>query len=169
MTMQCPKCRSIDVKKNGFSHVGKQNYYCHSCTSQFVEKAHHISEEQKAMVRNLLLERISLRGICRATKVSLSWLLWFMKKEAALVPDNIHTKTVVEADNNKVIALEIDELWTFVGTKAQAKWIWLVMDKVTRQILAYYVGPRNRESLQELLNRVPEEVKKRLSPTQIIF
>jgi len=34
-----------------------------------------VSDETRDLIERLLLERISLRGICRAVKVSLKWLL----------------------------------------------------------------------------------------------
>jgi insertion element IS1 protein InsB len=37
-----------------------------------------ITAEQRALIERLLLERISLRGICRAVRVGLQWLLQFM-------------------------------------------------------------------------------------------
>ena len=38
---------------------------------------------------------------------------------------------------------ELDELWSFVGKKANRWWIWLALDATTRQILAFHVGDRS--------------------------
>ena len=38
---------------------------------------HLITEEQRTLIERLLLERISLRGICRAVGVGLRWLFHF--------------------------------------------------------------------------------------------
>jgi transposase-like protein len=49
----------------------KQKYKCRDCDKQFVlnpEKK--ISEEKKAIIDKLLLEKISLRGIARSVGVS---------------------------------------------------------------------------------------------------
>ena len=45
-----------------------------------------ISPERRAEIANLLRERLSLRGICRAVGVSLTWLLHCMVACVASCP-----------------------------------------------------------------------------------
>ena len=45
---------------------------------------------------------------------------------------------------------EIDELWSFVGAKANRHWVWIAMDATTRQVIAFYVGDRSGQSAQAL-------------------
>ena len=73
----CPACQSEQVKRNGHIHNGKQNYQCQCCARQFVEEPtkKYISGQEKQMINKLLLERISLAGICRVMAVSKPWLL----------------------------------------------------------------------------------------------
>ena len=73
----CPQCGSQVFKKNAHSHNGKQTHQGKSCERQFVRHAdqRRISDEQGALVECLRLERISLRGICRAVGVGLKGLL----------------------------------------------------------------------------------------------
>ena len=67
----CPQCGSRQYKRNGRIHSGKQNHKCKACGRAFVliPENHVITEEQQALIERLLLERISLRGICRAVGV----------------------------------------------------------------------------------------------------
>ena len=60
MKICCPECGSIENKKNGHIHNGKQNHYCKACGRQFVESPEQklISLEAKKQIRKLLLERI---------------------------------------------------------------------------------------------------------------
>lgn len=90
--MDCPRCGSTNVKKNGISHTGKQNYYCHDCQRQFLENGQDwfVSEEKRILIDKLLLERISLAGICRVVEVSESWLLGYIKKLYEGLPDHLH-------------------------------------------------------------------------------
>ena len=44
---------------------------------------------------------------------------------------------------------EIDELWSFVGTKANRQWVWIDMAADTRQIIAFHVGDRSRQSAED--------------------
>src|SRR5215510_1502208 len=90
----CPACGSKRYKKNGHARHGKQNHYCKACERQFGATAedHGISEAQRTMIERLLRERISLRGICRAVGVSLTWLLHCMVQCVAACPDNLHVQ-----------------------------------------------------------------------------
>jgi IS1 family transposase len=45
---------------------------------------------------------------------------------------------------------EVDELWSFVGMKANRHWVWIAMDADTRQIIAFHVGDRSRQSARAL-------------------
>ncbi len=50
---------------------------------------------------------------------------------------------------------EVDELWSFVGTKANRQWVWIALDADTRQIIAFYVGDRSRQSAEALWGKIP--------------
>jgi len=78
----CPRCKSPKYKKNGHIHSGKQNHHCHGCGRQFVQccEQYLISEDKRGLIERLLVERISLRGICRAVGVTLKWLLGFLSR-----------------------------------------------------------------------------------------
>jgi len=78
--MNCPKCDSEYILKNGRTHSGKQNFKCRDCGRQFVMAPRHqpISEATKELIDRLLLEKISLTGIVRATGVSSRWLQYYV-------------------------------------------------------------------------------------------
>src|SRR4026208_2313380 len=84
----CPQCGSTWFKKNGHIHTGKQNHRCKRCGRAFVlsPENHLITEAQRTLIERLLLERISLRGICRAVGVGLRWLLYFMVERFQAAP-----------------------------------------------------------------------------------
>ena len=67
----CPRCGSPKYKKNGRIHNGKQNHQCKDCGRQFVQgfAQYRIADDTRALIERLLVERISLRGICRAVGV----------------------------------------------------------------------------------------------------
>jgi insertion element IS1 protein InsB len=50
---------------------------------------------------------------------------------------------------------EVDELGSFVGRKANRHWVWIAMDALTRQIIAFHVGDRSRPSAQALWEKIP--------------
>lgn len=81
--MRCPKCSSKRYVKNGSIHNGKQKYMCKECGRQFVKdpQFREISDETKALIDRLLLERISLAGIARAVEVSERWLQTYVNEK----------------------------------------------------------------------------------------
>jgi insertion element IS1 protein InsB len=155
----CPACGSPQFKKNGHIHSGKQNHQCKVCGRQFVASAEDriISSEQRTLIEHLLRERISLRGICRAVGVSLTWLLHFMAERFAACPDHLHVQLPVRptAVVIRQLETEADEMWSFVQKKALKQWNWIAMDAKTRQIIAFHVGDRSRDSAKELWAKIP--------------
>jgi transposase-like protein len=73
--LTCPRCQLSHIKRNGHTYYGKQNYRCLDCGRQFVFREPSVSDVVKQLICRLLLERISLRGICRVLDVTLCWLL----------------------------------------------------------------------------------------------
>ena len=51
----------------------------------------------------------------------------------------------------------MDELWSFVGNKAQKRWVWLALCCRTRQVIAYWVGDRSENSALTLWRRIPND------------
>jgi IS1 family transposase len=155
----CPACGSTRYKKNGHTRHGKQNHFCKNCERQFSADAEHlfISAKRRTEIENLLRERISLRGICRAMGLSLTWLLHFMVQCFASCPAHLHVWLPSSPAGVFIYKLkaEADEMWSFVQKKANKQWIWLAMDATTRQIIAFHVGDRSRESAKALWTAIP--------------
>lgn len=59
-------------------------------------------------------------------------------------------------DEDTAPVLELDELWSFVGAKRQPAWIWLAVCRQSRQVVAWIMGDRSKESCQLLWEAVPE-------------
>lgn len=169
MNIYCPHCHSSTVRKNGSIHSGKQKYECLSCHKQFVEDPQNkiIPDDTKERIRRSLLERVSLEGICRIFDVSMPWLLGFMEKTFQSLPDDLNATVIAENDDFEVAVLERDEMWSFVGSKENDQWLWLVMHSATRQILAFHVGKRNKASGEALMAKLPDDLKKKPAFTQI--
>lgn len=50
---------------------------------------------------------------------------------------------------------EADELWSFVGKRANKQWIWIAMAARTRHVIAFHVGDRRRERARQLWAQIP--------------
>lgn len=110
------------------------------------------------MIKSLLLERISLRGICRVLKCSLSWLINFIERLYQITPEDLQF-AIPRAAEIEIFCIEADELWSFVSRRANKRWIWLVLERRTRQIIALHIGDRSQESAVWLWAKVPLEIK----------
>ncbi|HNT76248.1 MAG TPA: IS1 family transposase [Anaerolineae bacterium] len=80
---------------------------------------------------------------------------WIVAKVRRLPPLR---RTLAPAQANDV--LELDEMWTFVGTKARKCWLWTVMCRRTRQILAFAMGDHTAETCKRLWARVPDAYRR---------
>ncbi len=160
--MNCPNCNSLNIKKNGHTHNRKQNHKCKDCGRQFIKGAsHYITEMQKYIVLRLLLERISLRGISRVTKISMNWIMKFSQQLYDQVPRDLGYKMpdYPEDVQYTYLGIEMDELWSFVGKKANKAWIWVAFDPINNQIINFHIGDRSEESLKALWKKIPEKMR----------
>jgi insertion element IS1 protein InsB len=161
----CPECGSQQFKKNGHLHNGKQNHQCKMCGRPFVADATNrvIVEEQRALVERLLYEKISLHGICRAIGVSLRWLMDFIVARFAAVPEHLQVQPLAASRDVLIgyLDVEADELWSFGQQKTNPRWVWIAMEKRTRQIIAFHVGDRSQESAKLLWANIPVVYRER--------
>ena len=51
--------------------------------------------------------------------------------------------------------LELDELWSFVGAKANPLWLWVALCRRTRQVVAWTLGDRSLQSACDLRADLP--------------
>jgi len=74
------------------------------------------------------------------------------------LPDHLHGQPVASPRDGRIGRLEVeaDERWSFVKNKAHKQWVWIAMDKHTRQIMAFHVGDRSHDSAQQLWANLPE-------------
>ena len=156
----CPRCQSPKFKKNGHIHHGKQNHHCHDCKRQFVDcfAQYLLAEDKRTLIERLLLERLSLRGTCRAVGVTLKWLWGFLVQCFAALPDHLHVPPVSCTRDVLIQRLEVeaDELASFVQKKAPKQGVWIAMDATTRQIMAFHVGARRHTSAEHLWAEIPQ-------------
>jgi len=163
MSLRCPKCKSKRVTKNGHTRHGKQNHECQKCKQQFSENPENkrINESEKKQIKKLLLERLSLRGICRVMEISLNWLLTFIVFIYKELPKDLNVQVKFRSDAVLFrLESEIDEMWSFVGNKENKQWIWLAIDPNTKQIIGCYIGDRSKDSARKLFDSLPKEYQK---------
>lgn len=156
ITYHCPKCGSVNLVKNGHNKVRSQQAHCHDCGAYFV-----LAPKQPpapttvAQIFKAALERCSLRGLERifgSTRQTIA--KWIKAMVQSLPPIR---ETIVPAQPDDV--LELDEAWSFVTMKTQQRWLWTVMCRRTRQIIAYVIGDHSDETCKRLWKRVPADYR----------
>ena len=153
--MKCPYCHSDDCVKNGFNSSNTPKFLCKECRRQFVENPiqSRIPDETKELIDRLLLERISLAGIARVVGVSGRWLQNYVNEKYNSVP--LELKVMVKSTFSLVI--ECDELWSFVGNSDQKQWVWLAIDRDTREIVGVHIGDRSAKAAQAPWEPLPKD------------
>jgi IS1 family transposase len=133
--------------------IGKQKYKCNSCGRQFVldPAKFPIPDQTQSLIDRLLLERISLAGISRITGVSERWLQTHVNQKYERTPRRVQVKK----KSRGRLAIECDELWSFVQNSDDKQWVWLAIDRDTREIVGVHVGDRGREGAQALWASLP--------------
>jgi IS1 family transposase len=151
--MNCPNCRSYKCVKNGHTHYGKQRFRCQNCSRQFVNNPSRqpVSQEKRDLIDKLLKERLALAAIARVAEVSERWLQDYVNQKYYLTPKEAK---ITEKKRGSLI-LEIDEMWSFVGSKQNKVWIWLAIDSLTKEIVGVYFGDRDRAAARKLWNSLP--------------
>jgi insertion element IS1 protein InsB len=149
----CPRCQSPKYKKNGHLHRGKQHHHGRACGRQVVDCSEHylISEATRALIERLRVERISLRGICRAVGVTRKWLVGVLLHCVEARPDHLNVDPVRRTQDVVIhrLAVEADARHSLVQKKAHKPWMWIAMDAKTRQVIALHVGDRSRRSAKQ--------------------
>ena len=162
--LTCPDCTSGKIIMYGHTHYGKQRYQCKDCQRQFVAcNDHWIDEQTRTYIERLLRERISLRAICRAMQVSMTWLMDF----AASIWEQTPTDLGVEwelldnlmEEELQDLELQVDEMWSFVDRKQHKQWVWVIYCPAIKQVLAFHVGGRGKVDAQRLLNKLPDRLR----------
>lgn len=149
----CPSCHSKHVVKNGRIHNGKQNYRGNDCGRQFVQDPPNkvIDAETKRLIAKLLLEKSPLAGIARVTEVSAVWLQQYVNAKDEQVPRQV----TVSAKKKGRLTLEGDEAWSFVGDQGHKQWLWLALDRSTREMVGVHMGDRSQDGAQALWASLP--------------
>jgi insertion element IS1 protein InsB len=162
--VQCPDCQSTEVVQYGKQANGTQRYRCDNSDCprtifllQSRDKGRLPAVKQQIIA--MTLNGSGVRDIVRVLRVSSATVIDVLKKKAPAVKQVnerlLHTLAPPHVDVilRQVDAAERDEMWSFVGSKSQQRWLWHAMDHHTGQSVAYVFGTREDETflkLQEL-------------------
>jgi len=141
----CKQCGSDHIVKCGIRYC-IQRYKCSDCKikMQFTYSYRRQDKEKKEQALQLYLEGLGLRSIGRYLNVShVSILNWILK--AAIPPWERPAYAK---------AIEIDEVFFYVGKKKRKRWLWLAVCRESKRILAHQIGKRDRPTVRKLLQKI---------------
>jgi IS1 family transposase len=107
------------------------------------------------LVEKLHRERVSQRDIARATGVSRPTIICWLRKK---VLNPIGTTILPTATRPEI---EIDEQWSYVGSKGQIVWHWVAVERSTRRVVGWAVGDRSAATCRKLWESLPADYRKR--------
>ena len=76
-----------------------------------------------------------------------------VKKKAKFLGNFVETLLPVKTGD----VLELDEQWSFVGSKKTQYWLWIALCRRTMQVVAYHLGERTIESFDEFYKKIPAD------------
>ncbi|WP_369016119.1 IS1 family transposase [Armatimonas sp.] len=83
----CPHCQKAEpVIKSGKSDAETQRYKCKDCSKTFATqpKTRRVTSEKEELIARELLERTTMRGICRVAQCSASTVYKVLEKKAKI-------------------------------------------------------------------------------------
>ena len=146
--IKCPACLSDSIKKNGKKSYGKQNYQCKDCRRQFIGD-HALSymgchSNKDSKIRHLMVRGSGVRDIAEVERISRGKVLAVLEKcNYKLTPKQ-----------SQYDRLEVDEFWTFVGSKSNKQWLIYAYHRKTGEIVAYVWGKRDLKTVKRLKTRI---------------
>ena len=166
LAVTCPSCHSNHIIKHGKTKAEKQRYSCqnedcHLKTFILDYTYNGCLKKTKETVIDMAVNGSGIRDTGRVLNISPNTVINTLKsKEEDL--DFVNKRILEQGKDYSSISViikpveeaELDEMWSFVGKKANQRWLWHAIDHISGEILAYTFGSRKDsvfETLQSLL------------------
>ncbi len=172
IAVECPDCHSTDIIKHGKSSENKQRCLCQNseCLRRTFILDHTYSgrtRKVKQQIVEMSLNSSGIRDIARVLEVGVPIVMRELKTKKPylksvnqkalenLRPEQVEVeiyqvKEVEEPANSGVEESELDEMWSFVESKKNPRWLWHAIDRTTGQVLASVFGTRKDKVFRAL-------------------
>ena len=132
--VHCPDCQGVDVVRYGKQRRGEQRYRCNNTDCpRHIFLLHYRNQGRLPTVKqqmvDMALNGSGIRDTARVVRVSPTTVMNTLKKKASgLQQVNEGLLQRLDAEQvqvivHKVEAAEVDEMWSFVGSKSQQRWL----------------------------------------------
>jgi transposase-like protein/IS1 family transposase len=166
--MIAPACTHENKAKHGKDRKGQQRWKCRSCGATITSNEQRplgdmrIDLDRAALVLSMLLEGMSIRACERITGMKTDTICDLI----LTVGQNCDTflESAVKGVNSR--AVQMDEMWDFVGCKEKHKklshrgdecgdaWTWMAICADSKMILSHAVGKRDESTCVSFLQRL---------------
>lgn len=144
--MKCRYCGS-DCVKDGCQTDGTQRYKCKKCKRRqqkdYSSNAYDLNTDLSII--KYIKEGVGIRGLSRLLDISTTTVL----KRILLISSKISPPHVIA---NAIY--EVDEIKTFVGCKSNHIWIAYALNRETKSVVSFSVGPRTNNTLNQVLDKL---------------
>jgi len=156
----CPGCHSDQVVKCGKTDQSKQRYRCQNeecSTKTFIlnyDYNGYLPEVKKKII-DMALNGSGIRDTARVLEISPTTVISELKKKESCL-ESVNLAVLERLNPNDVVVeiqqvtgydqqvtdAELDEMWSYVGSKDNPRWLWHAIDHSSGEILAYVLGDR---------------------------
>jgi insertion element IS1 protein InsB len=159
--LHCSHCHGTDIVRHGTTRQGKQRYRGRACPERgrtfLLDYAYAgQSPEIKRQIVDMAMNASGIRDTARVWRVSPTTVIKELKnKEADLQqvnpavlqqvpPEHVEVELwrADELAQRRGLTSELDEMWSYVGQKAEPRWVWHAIDHRSGTVLAYVFGRR---------------------------
>jgi len=145
--MRCKNCNE-NCWRSGRQKNGVQRYYCKVCKiyQQAGYRYRACERSINDTITSLNNEGVGVMGISRILKIASGTVTRRIKAQGAKIekPFDIGPQAV----------FEVDELWTYMGRKANEYWIACCLERRTKDVVDFVIGKRTKETLKKLIDRL---------------
>ena len=144
--MECKYCTGPCVKM-GFQKNGSQKYRCKSCKryqqAQYKYTAYGMDINHQ--ISSLVTERVGIRSIGRLLGISCTTVI----RRISAIASTLSKPNLTYGGD-----YEIDELWTYCGSKSNEVWITYVFERSTGRVIDFHLGRRSKVSIGPMVYRL---------------
>ena len=155
----CSQCQHANVKKNGKTRDGQQRYLCQNndcsmktflLSEDYVYKgcSHYIEPQ----IISQTLRASGIRDVAHNLGISCGKVIKTIKAQSANIRKS-NWKRLSKSQKALLLCVhtQLDEQWSFVGSKANQRWLWVALCQYTGQVLAFTFGKRTNHCCGRLL------------------
>lgn len=160
----CNHCSSKSLIKKGKRGV-IQRYQCQRCRrfQQDIYRYKLYTTSDDILIRMYTVEGLGIRSISRILGYSPNTIIRQILKLASKITKPIYF------ENNQIY--EVDEMWTFVGSKHPSNYSWITyaINQRTRYVIDVAFGSRNKSNLKKVIDSVKAQNPKKIVTDRLII